>query len=318
MDQSLGDGKIIAEERVSKGADQAAEASGLDAAQRIEYMYKDRMADVISEWNAAFFGPRGGLQGPIFQALSEGKEAIVAEGQKVLVDGFRRPTSAASASMSQEDQALLRFVGKVEKKMKGLLDCGANVNTTDARGETPLFRAVQRGESSMVKLLGLYGANANISFQGETALYRAVARGDSSVVKLLVKEVENANAMSNGETPLFKACSRGDSSVVKLLMDYPNIDVNVTNPDDHTPLYKACSRGDSSIVKLLLEHPSVDVNAADPDGNTLLYKAVSRGDSSIVKKLVTHGAVGDMKVLSRAAEKGKSLIVKILSGSHDS
>lgn len=59
MDQSLGDGKIIAEERVSKGADQAAEASGLDAAQRIEYMYKDRMADVISEWNAAFFGPRG-------------------------------------------------------------------------------------------------------------------------------------------------------------------------------------------------------------------------------------------------------------------
>ncbi|KAL9035169.1 MAG: hypothetical protein Q9214_006711 [Letrouitia sp. 1 TL-2023] len=361
MNQNFGDGNFFLEERVSKGADQAAKS--LDAAQRIGYMHKDRMADVISEWNVAFFGPRGveilldmglgllqnsilpdeallqrnhqndgpsnpppheppytgDVQGPIFQALSTGKEAIAAEGRKVLVDVFRRPTSTASASMSQEDQALFRFVGKGEKKIvKGLLDCGANVNTTDARGETPLFRAVQRGESSMVKLLGSYGANADVSFQGETALHRAVARGDSSVVKLLVKEVENANTMSNGETPLFKACSRGDSSVVKLLMDHPNIDVNVTNPDGYTPLYKACSRGDSSIVKLLLEHPSVDVNAADPDGNTPLYKAVSRGDTSIVKKLVTHGAVSDTKVLLRAAEKGESSIVKILSGNHDS
>ncbi|KAL9608169.1 MAG: hypothetical protein Q9167_006989 [Letrouitia subvulpina] len=360
IDQDIADDTTISDERAPKQANQAAEASDPCIAQRTGFMYKDRMADVIGEWNVAFFGPRGtdilldmspglspnspvpgeaplsrndvssnpppldapytgDLQGSIFQALSKGKETVAAEGRKVLVDIFGQASSTTSVSMSQEDQAVFRFVGKGEKKIvKGLLDCGANVNMTDARGETPLFRAVQRGESSMVKLLSSYGANADVSFQGETALYRAVARGDSSVVKLLVKGVKNANAMSKGETPLFKACSRGDSSIVKLLMEHPDIDVNVTNPDGYTPLYKACSRGDSSIVKLLLEHPNVDVNAADPDGNTPLYKAISKGDSSIVKKLVMHGAVGDTKVLLRAAEKGESSIVKILSGSQDS
>ncbi|KAL8745006.1 MAG: hypothetical protein Q9190_002820 [Brigantiaea leucoxantha] len=258
-----------------------------------------KLTDVVNHWNLCFFRPRG-------------LEIVVNMSNR---EHDRGPTF--SRSTEAEDQALLRFVAKGDKKMvKAFLDGGANVDATDIQGEASLIRAVQRGDTSVVKLLVSYGANVDVAFQGQTALYRAVARGDTSVVKLLVREVKGINARSNGETALFRACSKGDSSIVKLLLEHPAIDVNTSSDDGEKAFHRAVSKGEGSIVKAFLEHQGIEVDAPDIEGNTPLYKAVCRSDTSITKRLLAYGAKGEKRAMLKAAEKGDTSIVKLLSESN--
>jgi len=134
--------------------------------------------------------------------------------------------------------SVLRYGGSQEETLeivKVLVQNGADVNTVDDRGNTPLMRAAS-------------GNNKENTLE---------------IVKFLVQNGADVNAIDKmGFTPLIHAADGNNPAVVKLLLD-KNADVNVQNKYQETPLMmllKARNTTNSmDIAKMLLE------KGADPN-----------------------------------------------------
>ena len=101
---------------------------------------------------------------------------------------------------------------------KLLLDSGANPNTSDESGNTPLHAASLRGNQEMVELLMNRGANPNvIDVNGKTALHLAAQNGHLDVAQLLINKGADLNKLDNeGRTPLLDA---GYTRLISLLLE---------------------------------------------------------------------------------------------------
>ncbi len=86
---------------------------------------------------------------------------------------------------------------------------GADVNTRDNSGSTPLIAAVINGHYDVAKVLIEYKADVNIpNNKGATALHYASFLGYSNIAKLLIDAGADVNAKDNdGWTPLKYAMS---------------------------------------------------------------------------------------------------------------
>ena len=104
--------------------------------------------------------------------------------------------------------------------VKTLLSLGANVNTKDEDGATPLMWAAAKGYSDVAKLLIEHGANVNVQEKelGFTPLIISVVRGHANVVKLLIEHGADVNAKDKyGHTPLAIAIASGRRDIVRIL-----------------------------------------------------------------------------------------------------
>lgn len=104
--------------------------------------------------------------------------------------------------------------------VKYLIAKGADIDRTDASGDSPLILASRYGHSNVVKFLALRGAKVNdVNKRGDTALYYAAARGDTRIVKYLIMHQANVNVQNKaGTTPLDAGAGYGYLGVVKLLI----------------------------------------------------------------------------------------------------
>jgi ankyrin repeat protein len=85
-----------------------------------------------------------------------------------------------------------------------LLVRGADINTPDLNGNTPLHWAVIMGQSNIVKQLVDTMADLNVKgVGGKSPLHLAVQQGFVPIAELLLKAGADPNAKAdNGETPL--------------------------------------------------------------------------------------------------------------------
>ena len=81
------------------------------------------------------------------------------------------------------------------EKAKSLIKDGANPNTQDHNGWTPLHEVAQRNHLELVQLLLEAGANPNIPGGDDhyTPLHDAVEAGHVDVVKLLIERGADKN-----------------------------------------------------------------------------------------------------------------------------
>ena len=138
------------------------------------------------------------------------------------------------------------------KKVKRLLNEGADVNAKDEDGWTPLHWAAYYGHLNVVKLLVDRGADVNAkSKAGETPLHWAAANGHLDVVEFLVDRGADVNAKSKaGWTPLHLAADKGHLDIAKLLLDR-GADINAKNGGGKTPLDLAREKKYWDIVNFL-------------------------------------------------------------------
>ena len=145
--------------------------------------------------------------------------------------------------------------------VKLLLEKGANINTKDSEGWTPLHHAARSGNEEIIKLLLERGANVNATNNnGTTALMSAAWRGYVEIIKLLFANGADVSAKDNfGETALMAAATEGKTNAINLLLE-ERADVNAKSNDGETAIEFAAWAGQANAVVLLLQR-GADINA---------------------------------------------------------
>jgi ankyrin repeat protein len=204
------------------------------------------------------------------------------------------------------------------KKVRLLVDQGADVNVKSTIGRTPLLVAASTsGTREVVELLLDKGADVNVvDVTGIVPLIAAASVDDSAVVKLLLSKGAAVNARANvgqSATALMGAAYNGNAELTRLLLAN-NAQVDAVSEDrtgtvrngpvqfgNVTALHMATSSGSAEVVKLLLD-AGARVDAVDVRGMTPLMWSVStdRPEPRVVSLLLAKGA--DASVRSKLGE----------------
>jgi ankyrin repeat protein len=168
---------------------------------------------------------------------------------------------AAPSSQAAEGQALMNALRNDDEPLAySLIAGGANVNSRDDKGNTPLIWAVQRRSAGLVARLLKAGADPNIlCVTGLGPLQLSIANRASDIFRLLIASGAKADvARDDGESALMTAARTGQLDVMTQLMSH-GADVNAhENQFNQTALM--WSAGYPAQVKLLLAH-GVDIRA---------------------------------------------------------
>jgi ankyrin repeat protein len=218
------------------------------------------------------------------------------------------------------------FIGDLAK-VKSLIEEGADIDTKDAAGNTPLCYAVREGNKELAEFLIANSADVNAeSTAGETPLRLAIGAGHKDIIDLLLASGADINVKnSDGETPLNLAVRWGRKEIVELLLakgaditfhaaaylgDLTSVqrfvsngaDVNIKDVIKRTPLHYAVARGHKDIAEFLLSN-GADINARDFKGQTPLDIAMNQRRKDIVDLLIAKGAtVPSIHVAARVGD----------------
>ncbi len=139
-------------------------------------------------------------------------------------------------------------------QLRHLLNTGANANSTNSHGDTPLMLAIWGKHTACVKELLDHGADVNQpNSEGLTPLFCAALTGHSESLRLLlgVPGIYVNRQNRHGWTPLCAAVDNGHTDCVKLLLTAPDININIANNNGHTPMSIALKKEQTDIIRLL-------------------------------------------------------------------
>ncbi|KAJ5633545.1 hypothetical protein N7528_001387 [Penicillium herquei] len=219
---------------------------------------------------------------PLSRALDNGYEEIarflIENGADLYYNFFARVTPLTRASGNGYD-AMVRL----------LIDKGVMGNGDD--GGLALLTALANGHQAIATILIENGANVNTSdLSGMSPIFHASKMGYEALAGLLIDSGADVNAMNEyGHTPILLASQYGQDAIVRLLIDH-GADVNSMDTWKNTPLSIASQYGHDTVVKLLIESKA-DVNAINQSGYTPLSLASQYGQGIVERLLIENGAV---------------------------
>ena len=169
-----------------------------------------------------------------------------------------------------------------------LIDAGADVETKNDEGHSPLIVASLSGELTTMKMLVKAGADVRATdAEGLTCLMFAAYHGHIDTVRYLtgLSDVCLNHQGSRNYTPLHFAVEGKHADVVQVLID-AGADIETRTDDGRSPLHMASILGELITVKMLVK-AGADVRAADAEGNTSLMFAACHGYTDTVRYLVS-------------------------------
>ena len=177
-------------------------------------------------------------------------------------------------------------------KIADLVAQGADLNaTTDKSGETSLHLAARYARTDATKRLLDAGADANSQDNtGRTPLHSAVAADAMGVFHILLRNrATNLNArMHDGTTPLILAARLATEGMVEDLIN-ADADINAADNSGKTALHWAAAVNNEDAVNKLLLH-SANRDAQDDKDETPLFLAAREGSFEACKALLEWSA----------------------------
>ena len=177
---------------------------------------------------------------------------------------------------------------------KFLIDAGANVNTKNKFGNTPLH-AVCLGSGPdfvLVQLLVANGADINAkNNHGGTPLNSVVTLGYLEVANFMIKhgaDVNNYDSVFNSNVLNLAISFNKNDSIAKLLIEN-GARIDHIDSDGNTELHLAAMRGFADLIRLLLEK-GADIHAVNQKNHTALYYAAKHGYRHAAEALIEGGA----------------------------
>ena len=192
------------------------------------------------------------------------------------------------------------------KKVKELIEKGADVNARDQNGDFLLNDAVGKENLKVIEFLIEKGAKVNEKNEdGTSVLLNAVLFQNFDVIKLLIDKGADVNARAHGGFVLNDAVRQQNLKIIKLLIEN-GADVKAKNVDDESSVLHTAVRfyKNLDIISLLIDK-GADVNATDKNGDSVLYKALVSKKPFIIrviKLLIDKGAnvnATDKEILKR-------------------
>jgi ankyrin repeat protein len=214
-----------------------------------------------------------------------------ARNQKRIVESL---TAALTAEqIDQPDEALLDHAANGDADGAALaLRAGANVETRDTRGRTPLLLAAAADHVEVAAVLVALGADLDaLDDRHDTPWLVTGVTGSVAMAEIMLAEVPGPDlTVLNrfGGTSLIPASERGHVDYVRRIAG-TGIDVNHINNLGWTALLEAVILGDGStnyveIVNILLDH-GADPTIPDKNGVTATQHARQRGHDQIAAAL---------------------------------
>jgi ankyrin repeat protein len=222
-------------------------------------------------------------------AASRGQEETVAF---FLKEGAPLNSRTVDGSTAQRLACLGGQVGVVRVLLQHM---GAQaLHQTDDDGRTALHWASLGGHGEMVAFLVGQGADANSTDSfGRTPLMFASDKGSVGAVRMLLQHMGGQafqEADDIGRTALHWAASRGREEVVALLLGM-GAQANSRDIINKTPLMLACEKGHMGVVRMLAQHIGEEgLKERDANGRTVLHWAVEEGYHEAVRILLLAGA----------------------------
>jgi ankyrin repeat protein len=170
--------------------------------------------------------------------------------------------------------------------VRGMLDGGVDVDTTNANGWNALMVSANVGNTDMVNLLLERGANPQSqTLNQETPLMFAADTGQVDIVQVLLARRANVHARDRrGRTALIHATLEGSLNMLRLesegLIGRDPSTLSRPKRDTMNPI---------AVIEALLA-AGADVNAAANDGETALMATGLRQTAESASLLIAHGA----------------------------
>lgn len=191
------------------------------------------------------------------QAVQKKNHGIIEQ----LLDRGVSPDSVQEVNLLRE-----AIVNRDTESVRLLLLFGADSNSLDAGGFTPLYHAAERGFLEGAKMLTKYGADPNLSAgpEGDTPLALAAVGGKLELVQLLLMYGgDPGRIMANGDTVLIRSIShKTPKAVIELMLNYGS-DPNGKDGEGTSPMSKAISIQRLDLAQMLLDR-GADPNLPGP------------------------------------------------------
>lgn len=171
-----------------------------------------------------------------------------------------------------------------DKIAKLLIENGANIESRDSEGNTPLFIAVKKGFTDITQLLIENGADINIRTKdNQNALHLAIIQTSTNLMTLLLKNHIDINAKDNkGYPPLYYAITNkwfDKADATKLLLEH-KAKVDFCTRDVNNPLLLAVIHLNYYALYALIQEPELcnKIDDLDQYGYNALHYLLSGGD----------------------------------------
>ena len=180
------------------------------------------------------------------------------------------------------------------KWVKLLSSLRADVNVKNNDGLTPMFFAMMKEDTEIMKCLAGIGADIHQpDNEGKTLIFTATGLGKTEAIKCLVSLGVDVNTKDKeGYTPISSAIMNQQEQIASLkYLVKLGADVNARTNQGFTPVFMAVSENKVESLKCLKEL-GADINAKLSDGRTPLSLGLGFGDvPEAVNWLKANGAV---------------------------
>ena len=219
--------------------------------------------------------------GPIRQALLRYGATLRRTDKQLILAVIKGPVYAYASYSRRSLAASKQAPRKATFIFKDLVDAGANVNTRDEHGLTPLHHACRHknrrwGLLAAQQLLALPDTSVNAidELDKRTPLHWAAKVGNNKIVALLLRHGAQINLTDGlmGWSSLHFASFFGHFNVVSNLLKN-GANTNVLDKEDRKPFFWAEQSGNRRVAEVLRSHASVYHLGDKKDARSDLHRA---------------------------------------------